>query len=84
MVRLATMFATMNAALLVGFVRWARGSQRAAWDRTARAADVLPRTIPLPRPQDETLSDLALDETQEIPALKPQAVEVGEPTGVPA
>jgi len=30
------MFATMNAALLVGFFRWASGRQRAAWDRTAR------------------------------------------------
>jgi cellulose synthase/poly-beta-1,6-N-acetylglucosamine synthase-like glycosyltransferase len=34
--RLATMFATMNAALLVGFFRWAKGTQRAAWERTAR------------------------------------------------
>jgi cellulose synthase/poly-beta-1,6-N-acetylglucosamine synthase-like glycosyltransferase len=34
--RLMTMFATMNAALLVGFYRWASGRQRAAWDRTAR------------------------------------------------
>ena len=34
--RLTTMFATMNAALLVGFFRWAAGRQRAAWDRTAR------------------------------------------------
>ena len=34
--RLMTMFATMNAALLVGFFRWASGRQRAAWDRTAR------------------------------------------------
>jgi cellulose synthase/poly-beta-1,6-N-acetylglucosamine synthase-like glycosyltransferase len=34
--RLVTMFATMNAALLVGFFRWAKGTQRAAWERTAR------------------------------------------------
>ena len=34
--RMTTMFATMNAALLVGFFRWASGRQRAAWDRTAR------------------------------------------------
>ena len=34
--RLATMFGTMNAALLVGFFRWATGRQRAAWDRTVR------------------------------------------------
>lgn len=34
--RLTTMFATMNAALLVGFFRWAKGTQRAAWERTAR------------------------------------------------
>jgi cellulose synthase/poly-beta-1,6-N-acetylglucosamine synthase-like glycosyltransferase len=36
--RLATMFVGMNSALLVGFCRWLRGSQKAAWKRTARAA----------------------------------------------
>jgi len=35
-VRLTTMFATMNAALLVGFFRWAMGRQQGAWERTAR------------------------------------------------
>jgi cellulose synthase/poly-beta-1,6-N-acetylglucosamine synthase-like glycosyltransferase len=35
-VRLTTMFATMNAALLVGFFRWVRGRQHGAWERTAR------------------------------------------------
>ena len=34
--RLATMFATMNAALLVGFFRWATARQQGTWDRTAR------------------------------------------------
>ena len=34
--RLATMFATMNAALLVGFFRWATTRQQGAWERTAR------------------------------------------------
>lgn len=34
--RLMTMFATMNAALLVGFFRWATVRQRGAWERTAR------------------------------------------------
>ena len=43
---LTTMFMSMNAALLVGFVRWARGSQRAAWDRTARAAGGRPADGP--------------------------------------
>ena len=41
-VRLTTMFTSMNAALLVGFVRWARGAQRAAWDRTARPQEAGP------------------------------------------
>ena len=31
-------FVTMNAAMAVGFWRFARNAQRAAWDRTARAA----------------------------------------------
>jgi cellulose synthase/poly-beta-1,6-N-acetylglucosamine synthase-like glycosyltransferase len=37
--RLATMFTSMNAALLVGFWRWLRGNQKAAWKRTARLAE---------------------------------------------
>jgi len=34
--RLATMFTTMNAALLVGFWLWASGGQRGVWQRTVR------------------------------------------------
>lgn len=37
--RLTTMFTMMNAALLVGFFRWLRGEQSAAWKRTARTAE---------------------------------------------
>jgi cellulose synthase/poly-beta-1,6-N-acetylglucosamine synthase-like glycosyltransferase len=37
--RLITMFVSMNAALFVGFIRWCCGSQRAAWHRTRRAAE---------------------------------------------
>src|SRR5207248_5791422 len=65
-VRLATMFGSMNAALLVGFARWARGSQRAAWERTARAQ------AGAQRPPDETHEILAPGaETQEIPVVTP-------------
>lgn len=35
--RLPAMFVSMNAALLVGFVRWLSGRQRAAWKRTDRS-----------------------------------------------
>lgn len=35
--RLATMFTTINAALLVGFFKWARGSQGGVWRRTERS-----------------------------------------------
>lgn len=38
LVRLATMFSGMNAALLLGFFRFASGRQRGAWQRTARTA----------------------------------------------
>ena len=38
-IRLMTMFTSMNAALLVGFVRWLRGRQNAAWRRTTRVAE---------------------------------------------
>jgi cellulose synthase/poly-beta-1,6-N-acetylglucosamine synthase-like glycosyltransferase len=37
--RLATMFTSMNAALLIGFCRWLRGSQKSAWERTIRLAE---------------------------------------------
>jgi cellulose synthase/poly-beta-1,6-N-acetylglucosamine synthase-like glycosyltransferase len=39
-VRLTTLFASMNLALLVGFGRWLFGTQRAAWARTSRLAEV--------------------------------------------
>lgn len=35
-IRLSTMFTSMNVALLFGFVRWARGTQKGAWRRTVR------------------------------------------------
>lgn len=38
LVRLAAMFTAMNAALLVGFWRWASRRQRGMWRRTARSA----------------------------------------------
>jgi cellulose synthase/poly-beta-1,6-N-acetylglucosamine synthase-like glycosyltransferase len=68
-VRLTTMFASMNAALLVGFVRWVRGSQRAAWERTARAQEAAHAAAA--GPQAETKVIRALDDTTEIPAARP-------------
>jgi cellulose synthase/poly-beta-1,6-N-acetylglucosamine synthase-like glycosyltransferase len=38
--RLAAMFTGMNVALLFGFWRWACGSQKGAWRRTPRVAEV--------------------------------------------
>ena len=38
--RLMTMFTGMNMALMLGFIRWARGSQSATWSRTARLAEL--------------------------------------------
>lgn len=38
-IRLMLMFTSMNAALLVGFLRWLRKGQNAAWRRTARVAE---------------------------------------------
>jgi cellulose synthase/poly-beta-1,6-N-acetylglucosamine synthase-like glycosyltransferase len=40
LLRLPTMFVSMNLALLVGFWRWLRGSQKAAWGRTARSVEL--------------------------------------------
>jgi cellulose synthase/poly-beta-1,6-N-acetylglucosamine synthase-like glycosyltransferase len=37
--RLTTMFTSMNAALLVGFVRWLRRRQHATWKRTERVVE---------------------------------------------
>jgi cellulose synthase/poly-beta-1,6-N-acetylglucosamine synthase-like glycosyltransferase len=35
-IRLLGMFVCMNAAILVGFLRWLRGNQKGTWHRTAR------------------------------------------------
>ena len=37
-VRLTTMFISMNLALLIGFWRWLRGNQKAVWRRTVRTS----------------------------------------------
>jgi cellulose synthase/poly-beta-1,6-N-acetylglucosamine synthase-like glycosyltransferase len=39
LIRLMMMFTSMNAALMVGFVRWLSRRQKAAWKRTARVAE---------------------------------------------
>ena len=39
LLRLANMFVGMNAALLVGFFRWARGPQTGMWKRTRRVGE---------------------------------------------
>jgi cellulose synthase/poly-beta-1,6-N-acetylglucosamine synthase-like glycosyltransferase len=43
--RLATLFTSMNAALLVGFYRWLFGRQRGAWRRTSRLAKPSPTGV---------------------------------------
>jgi cellulose synthase/poly-beta-1,6-N-acetylglucosamine synthase-like glycosyltransferase len=47
LLRLASMFTSMNAALLVGFIRWLRGSQRGTWRPTERSINP-PRRAMLP------------------------------------
>lgn len=44
--KLGTMFVLMNAALLVGFFRWALGRQGGAWRRTARTGAGAPGSRP--------------------------------------
>lgn len=40
--RLFPMFAAMNLALLVGFIRWMRGTRSGVWNRTARLGEGKP------------------------------------------
>jgi cellulose synthase/poly-beta-1,6-N-acetylglucosamine synthase-like glycosyltransferase len=42
--RMLSMFAAMNLALLVGFFRWLRGTQTGHWQRTSRAVECVPST----------------------------------------
>ena len=42
LLRFASMFSSMNAALLAGFWRWAMGRQGSMWRRTSRGADSCP------------------------------------------
>jgi cellulose synthase/poly-beta-1,6-N-acetylglucosamine synthase-like glycosyltransferase len=48
--RLTTMFASMNAALLMGFWLWASGGQKVTWRRTARLSEVVRGIQPAPAP----------------------------------
>ncbi len=48
--RLAVMFHSMNAALLVGFWRWLRGSHSGVWQRTDRGGVTAPDKTPLAGP----------------------------------
>jgi hypothetical protein len=41
LLRFAAMFVSMNGALLLGFVRWAKGNQSGMWRRTSRTAEAL-------------------------------------------
>jgi cellulose synthase/poly-beta-1,6-N-acetylglucosamine synthase-like glycosyltransferase len=43
--KLGTMFTLMNAALLIGFLRWLRRGQEATWKRTERAARLPAPTV---------------------------------------
>jgi cellulose synthase/poly-beta-1,6-N-acetylglucosamine synthase-like glycosyltransferase len=45
--RLAVMFHSMNAALLVGFWRWLRGAHSGVWQRTDRGGVTAPGETPL-------------------------------------
>jgi hypothetical protein len=38
-IKMASMFITINLALLLGFFRYLTGAQRGAWQRTARAGE---------------------------------------------
>lgn len=45
LVKLSAMFVDMNAALAVGFYRWAGRNQSGAWKRTARSTESLPGSV---------------------------------------
>ena len=70
LLRLPAMFTSMNAALAVGFVRWARGRQKAAWTRTRRAGEVGP-SAPATARLGATFAD-----TREMRAVEPDVVGV--------
>jgi hypothetical protein len=61
--RLPAMFTMMNAALFVGFWRWALGWQKAAWRRTQRE-ETLPAAVagPAAAPQSYRYPELAASE----------------------
>jgi cellulose synthase/poly-beta-1,6-N-acetylglucosamine synthase-like glycosyltransferase len=40
LLRLTTMFTSMNVALLLGFLRWLLGPQNGTWERTVRLAEI--------------------------------------------
>jgi cellulose synthase/poly-beta-1,6-N-acetylglucosamine synthase-like glycosyltransferase len=71
---LSTMFAGMNVALLFGFWRWISGSQKAAWKRTARLAEISPDSVSLSR---KSLSSMQVNGAGSVDAPKSRLAEVG-------
>ena len=55
LLRLPAMFTGMNFALLVGFWRWLRNGQKAAWQRTSRSGEVSQSRVPRLFQPDATL-----------------------------
>ena len=68
--RLPAMFTSMNLALAVGFWRWTRGRQNAAWKRTARAGESAAAAALL----------ATLDDTKEMLALQQRTTNSPRPT----
>jgi cellulose synthase/poly-beta-1,6-N-acetylglucosamine synthase-like glycosyltransferase len=52
MLRMTTMFTSMNAALLMGFWLWVLGGQKVTWQRTARLPEIGSPIQPLPAPAE--------------------------------
>jgi cellulose synthase/poly-beta-1,6-N-acetylglucosamine synthase-like glycosyltransferase len=61
LLRLATMFASMNGALLVGFARWLFNTQNVTWRRTARLAEAGQAAVAVgPRLHEEMPEELGI------------------------
>jgi cellulose synthase/poly-beta-1,6-N-acetylglucosamine synthase-like glycosyltransferase len=47
LLRLCTMFISMNAALMLGFWQWLLGLRGGTWHRTARSVEIVDKTSPV-------------------------------------
>ena len=76
LIRLSTMFVSMNAALLIGFYRWITGQQGGVWKRTTRTDEAVPSVVGSTMPIDDAVTQPTAGVMNKAQPAEPQEKQV--------